>query len=338
MNGYVLVKGKAGLGNRMLAAMTGILYAMLSQRNLVVDWSDSVYSDDGQNVFPKLFKVPNSETQLPISAYESVRPPLWKGRLNNQASEVIQEIDPVAHRSLVALHRFSFDLSKLDYDEKTLVTLSYTQLIPKLRRHFHGPFSWLTKMSDEDIMRWLLREVLVLHEDIMTKVESRWTKLAGGEIMIGVHVRFADLKTTLGSTYNAVDELIQSVPNYRLLLATDDIGVQNAMIQRYKNVVTNEKWFPPDEGEMHLSEHCPDRLQNAIDALIDMYTLAKCQYLIFARSSTFSYISSLISTMPASNIIDIERNDPLIRLKKMARRLVRLRLRRMGWKSRGKSL
>ena len=70
MSGYVLVKGKAGLGNRMLSAMTGVLYAMLSQRNLVVDWSDSTYSDDGQNVFPKLFKVPNSEAQLPVSAYE----------------------------------------------------------------------------------------------------------------------------------------------------------------------------------------------------------------------------------------------------------------------------
>jgi hypothetical protein len=322
MNGYVLVKGKAGLGNRMLSAMTGILYAMLSERNLVVDWSDSTYSDDGQNVFPKLFKVPNSETQLPISASESVRPSLWKGRLKQPAPEVIQEIDPAAHRGSMALRRFSFDLSKLDYGEKTLVTLSYTQLIPKLRRHFRGQFSWLGKMSDEDIMRWLLREVLVLREDIMTKVESRWTKLAGGETMIGVHVRFTDLKTTLGSTYSAVDELIHSVPNYKLLLATDNIGVQSAMIQRYKNVVTNEKWFPDEGATMHLSERCPDRLQNAIDALIDMYTLAKCQYLVFASSSTFSYISSLISTMPRSNIIDIERNDPVLRLKKIARKFV----------------
>jgi hypothetical protein len=164
--------------------------------------------------------------------------------LNQQAPEVIQEIDPAAHRSWRAYRRFSFELSKLEYDEQTLVMFSHTQLIPKLRRHFLGPFSWLAKMSEEDIMRWLLREVLVPREDIMAKVESQWTKLAGGEIMIGVHVRFTDLKTTLGSTYDAVDELIHSVPNYKLLLATDNIGVQNAMIQRYKNVVTNEKWSP----------------------------------------------------------------------------------------------
>ena len=242
--------------------------------------------------------------------------------MNQQAPEVIEEIDPAAHRSLVALRRFSFDLSKLDYDEQTLVMLSYTHLIPKLRRHFHGSFSWLSKMSDEDVLRWLLREVLVLHEDIREKVESRWTKLAGDAIMIGVHVRFTDLKTTLRSTYTAVDQLIKSVPNHKLLLATDNIGVQNAMIQRYKNVVTNEKWFPDEGATMHLSEHCPDRLQNAIDALIDMYTLAKCQYLIFASSSTFSYISSLISTIPRGNIIDIERNAPIIRLKRLARKFV----------------
>ena len=55
--GYVLVKGKAGLGNRMMSAMNGILYAMLSGRRLVVDWSDFTYSNDHTNVFPKLFTV-----------------------------------------------------------------------------------------------------------------------------------------------------------------------------------------------------------------------------------------------------------------------------------------
>ena len=295
---------------------------MLSGRKLVIDWSDFTYSEDGSNVFPRLFTVPNSEAQLPVSSYKSVRPPLWKGRLNNQAAEVIQEIDPAAHRSLRAQRKFSFDLSNLEYDEHTLVMFSYTQLIPKLRGHFQGNFAGLSKLSDEDIMRWLLREVLVLQEDVSSKVESQWATLASGETMVGVHVRFTDLKITLASTYDAVDKLLDSIPNYKLLLATDNISVQSDMIKRYKNVVTNEKWFPKEGQTMHQSEHCPDRLQNAIDALIDMYTLSKCQYLIFARSSTFSYISSLISTMPPTHIIDIERNDPIVRLKRIARKLL----------------
>lgn len=322
MNGYVLVKGKGGLGNRMLSAMTGILYAMLSERTLIVDWSDFTYSEDRHNVFPQLFDVPNSVAQLPMSAYGSVAPSLWKDRLNTQIADVFEEIDPAAHRSMRAQRQFSIDLKQLKYDEQTLVMFSYTQLIPKLRQHFRGSFSWLAKLSDEDIMRWLLREVLVLRKDIMSAVENQWTKFTGNETMIGVHVRFTDLKATLGSIYKAVDDLVSSVPNYKIFLATDNIAVQNSMIQRYQNVVTNDKWFPNEGNPMHQNEHCPDRLQNAIDALIDMYTLSKCEYLVFASSSTFSYISSLISTMPRNNIVDIDRDNPIKMLKKIARKMV----------------
>ena len=57
-NKYLLVKGLAGLGNRMLAALTGILYARMSSRRLIVDWRDPTFSKDGSNAFPVLFKCP----------------------------------------------------------------------------------------------------------------------------------------------------------------------------------------------------------------------------------------------------------------------------------------
>jgi hypothetical protein len=44
---FLLVKGRASLGNRILSALTGILYARLTGRRLLVDWRDEVYSDDG---------------------------------------------------------------------------------------------------------------------------------------------------------------------------------------------------------------------------------------------------------------------------------------------------
>ena len=46
---YLIVKGLAGLGNRMLSALTGILYARLSGRRLIIDWRDPTYSSDGSN-------------------------------------------------------------------------------------------------------------------------------------------------------------------------------------------------------------------------------------------------------------------------------------------------
>jgi hypothetical protein len=51
----LLVKGLAGFGNRIHAALSGIVYARMTRRRLVVDWRDDVYSDDGTNVFPRYF-------------------------------------------------------------------------------------------------------------------------------------------------------------------------------------------------------------------------------------------------------------------------------------------
>ena len=52
---YLLVKGTAGLGNRLLFLLSALLYARLTERLLVVDWCDQTYSDDGTNAFPLLF-------------------------------------------------------------------------------------------------------------------------------------------------------------------------------------------------------------------------------------------------------------------------------------------
>ena len=45
---------------------------------------------------------------------------------------------------------------------------------------------------------------------------------------------------------------------------------------------------------MHQNFDCPDRTQNAVDALIDMYMFSKCKYLVFSGGSSFSYMSKLI--------------------------------------------
>ena len=79
---FLLVKGSAGMGNRILGLLTGILFARLSGRHLVVDWGDPLYSPDGQNVFPKLFETPNIFANFPIGPCGTVAPPVWENRLH----------------------------------------------------------------------------------------------------------------------------------------------------------------------------------------------------------------------------------------------------------------
>ena len=136
------------------------------------------------------------------------------------------------------------------------------------------------------------------------------------ESVVGVHIKFTDMRISIEPYYKVLDKLFNTIPNLEMFLATDNIGVQQDMIVRYKKVVYNEKWFPVEGQTMHQSEACPDRTQNANDALLDMYMLAKSKYLVFAGSSTFSYLSSLISTSARENIIDTERNKPVVQIKK----------------------
>ena len=51
---FLLVKARDGLGNRLLCALTGLLYARLTHRQLVIDWSDPVYSAHRGLSFPPM--------------------------------------------------------------------------------------------------------------------------------------------------------------------------------------------------------------------------------------------------------------------------------------------
>jgi hypothetical protein len=52
---YLVIKGGAGLGNRILCTLSGILYGILSKRTIIVDWRDGLYGDPGDNAFQKIF-------------------------------------------------------------------------------------------------------------------------------------------------------------------------------------------------------------------------------------------------------------------------------------------
>ena len=253
---------------------------------------------------------------MPGWATEFVHPAVWRGKLDVEAAELVEAVDKTAHNRTRGYRDFSFDLSRLDYSETTLVAWSYTQLIGKLRPHFKGEMAWLRSKSDADVVRWLSSDIMLLQAGIVGEVSKKWSALSLGDDCIGVHIRFMDRRTTIESFYRALDRLLVVAPKSQIFLATDNKDVQKAVMSRYKNVIHNEKWFPDDSQSMHRSHECPDRLQNAIDALVDMYMLAKCNSLIYPGSSTFSLMSSLISKAPRAHIVDVERSDPVIQLKK----------------------
>jgi hypothetical protein len=318
---YVLIKGKAGLGNRLLCALTGILYARIAGRRAIVDWRDFTYSDDGSNAFPKLFSSPYVDGLEVLNDHQSVFPALWKGHLDKTATDLVDAHDIRAHYSFKRHWQFSFDLRRIDYDEDVLVMWSFSHLIDKLRPHFRGEFAHLKGASVETILSWLLETSITLDPAIQTRVADWWRDNVPARPVIGVHVRFMDRAIALRHFTKHLDQLVAAQPEATVFLATDNAQVSETVRTQYANVVSTAKWFPSRGRSMHQNPDCPDRLQSAIDALTDMYLLARCDYLVYPRSSTFSYISRLLSKTAPNRIIDAERYHAKTRVKRLGKEL-----------------
>src|SRR5579871_1438468 len=133
-----------GLGDRILCALGGILYAQLSERTLVIDWSDPFYSSNGDNVFHRFFVSPFCSPTDDIRATDSVHPRIWNGRLVEHAIQIAREREFNSEEIRRAL---SIDLGKLDYPEDLVVLVEYDAHVDLLRPHFHGAFQELAQLT-----------------------------------------------------------------------------------------------------------------------------------------------------------------------------------------------
>lgn len=291
--GSILLKGRAGLGNRILALLTAILYSRLANRRLMVDWRDGRYAEPGINSFPLLFKCRAADSVVDDLHSDSVRPWMWLQRLQMSAHEM-GLLTGVAKMYSCPFtgELFSFDPARLDYQEEVLVMWSLIAGIGPLRRHLHGPWRSWQALADDAILARLLKENLDFHPE----VEAGCAELQRGwpdRPKIGVHVRHTDRTTNLRRLRRRVEEMRRRHPDAVIVLATDSRAVLDDFLARDGAVLTAPKWLP-ESGPLHaLRGGCPDRLAMARSALVDMRLLASCEHLIVNEDSTFSLVARL---------------------------------------------
>lgn len=301
---FLLVKGAAGLGNRILSALTGILYSHLTNRGLVIDWNDPTYSNDGSNVFPLYFECPLNNTTDSIPLTASVSPAVWRGHLHKTLGDMEEPHGNITRAESRRI--FSIDLSKLDYNEDVLVMWSNTQRIDLLRNHLKFYNSELALMSTEAILKKLLRKELVLHANVQDRVDQFKLKRLKKNV-VGVHVRYTDRKTRLQDIHKKLVALLKSNPALQIFLATDNIEIKNMFEEMYPDVITAPHWYARPGLRIHRDKYCPDRTESGIEALVDLYLLAECDHLIIDTSSSFSYLAGLLSKAPDTHIYDVKR-------------------------------
>ena len=95
---YLLLKGCAGLGNRIYSALNALDYCIANNRKLVVDWSDGQFGEKGDNIFNDCFTINDEHfydgPMEKIYNIEDCNPTNWKNKLSSSIYDLYQVGSP----------------------------------------------------------------------------------------------------------------------------------------------------------------------------------------------------------------------------------------------------
>ncbi|PRY23552.1 hypothetical protein CLV78_10442 [Aliiruegeria haliotis] len=308
---YLVIKGKAGLGNRMLAAVTGLVYADLSGRIPVVDWRDGAYADYGTNAYPLLFDTPATVDPARFDAETQVTPSVWSGRMGEYANDIVGD----RHEGARVYRASCVDLRHLDHPEPVAVYWSYVSKLPRLRGHMMRDPRFRGR-SAKEILRDYLQRYFPPNQTVRSAVDQVVDGMPSPRI--GVHLRFTDMRGPLEKTVAALERLRAKMPDAPVFLATDSREAQDLLTHRFDRVTVIEKHLSDDGCRLHQPGGWNQvNLQaEAENAMVDLWTLAACDRLICSSNSTFSGVATLIGGFGNGAILDVDRINPLVRAKR----------------------
>jgi hypothetical protein len=254
-------------------------------------------------VFHRLFVCPSAGEVDELPEAASVTPEMWRGHLRDSVDDLRQ-----AYRHL-SFARFtresSIDATNLEEEAGIAVFWLFKQRVDILRPHFQREFEPLSKLSTRRILRMLLTEDVVLHPRIRARVsEFKAGHLEGRTV--GVHVRLSDRQVRVRAILDQLDALLNREPDLGIFAATDNSEVLAILERRYPAVVTTSHWYPAPGQPLHDNPACPDRLESAIEALVDLYLLGSCDYLVADTTTSFARIAGLLMAAPDREIIDVK--------------------------------
>ena len=327
----LLVKGIAGLGNRVLSLLSATLYAEMAGRRVVVDWRDAVFAPQGDedsrhvDLFPRLF------TPGPLTGWDDrgdldgladdVYPAVWRGQLDVSAADRSLAIDPAKAASFGGTALTSAHPGRLDYPAPLVVMWSWRERLVPMRRHLrrHGP---ARGKSDFALLRDVCRRTLTPSVEVMARTDAVWAA-AEGSPTVGLHVRQTDERAPVGKLLDATARTLDRTGATTLFLATDNGAIEADVRSRFADVkvVTLAKQFPPPGTPMHYDPSCRDRVSCAREALCDMLLLGRCDDLIYAGRSSFGIVARLFAN-DAQRAQDCDRWVPKVMLKKAVQKHV----------------
>lgn len=314
----LLIKGKGGLGNRMLSAVCGLVYADLTGRIPVIDWRDGSYAPIGENAYPLLFKSPiNTGCDRFDGKVSGVSPAIWAGHLQRTPQDMIEKHFPGGHSDPRCYRKLCVDINCLAPPGDVAVFWSYLPKFGRLARLLKNDPRFVGRSEAEIICEYLER---YFTPNVRIQYELGRYAASFGHPEIGVHVRHTDRKTPLRRLRAKLDQRLRRDPGARIFLATDSINVQIELQRQFPNLRVIAKYLDANEARLHDPGLGVSKLFEAENALIDMWLLSRCEHLIYSRHSTFSVTSSYLGRMRSTQLFDVDRYSPIIAAKRLVQR------------------
>lgn len=316
MEKYLIVKAKGGLGNRMLAGICGLIYADLSGRTPLIDWREGNYAPVGVNSYPLLFRSPITDDPADLDdIQEPVAPGIWTGQLWAQPGDLIARMGEAAHSNPRVYRKLCVDLSRTDVPERIAVFWSYLPKFPRLKRALRRDPRFRERSETEFMTEYLAR-YFTPNARVSEAVEKIFAETP--RPVIGVHVRYTDRKAPLEKIEAVLERILRKEPEAQVFLATDNSAVETRVRNQVSRIVTIPKWLPDDGERLHGNLAAPDMQREAENALIDMWALSRCDYLVHSSHSTFSNTACLIGGLQRHQVFDVDRFNIPIQLKRFA--------------------
>lgn len=311
----LLIKAKGGLGNRILSAVSGLVFADLTGRSPLIDWRDGSYAPLGENAYPLLFDTPMTGRAEDFDAAPGpVSPPVWAGHLGLTPERMVDLFAPDRHASATVYRRFCTDLSRLDTPEDIAVFWCYLPKFGRLARHMRRDPRFAGRPAAAVIGDYLTRW-FTPNARVRAGVAAMLAEMP--RPLIGLHVRYTDRKIPLAPLKAALRRRLAERPGATIFLATDNAAVQAEIAAGFPNVRFTTKHLNPDGSRLHWPSSEIAKVQEAENALIDMHLLAACDHLIYSKHSTFSVTSALIGRIPPARQDDVDRWNPKVVLKRI---------------------
>jgi hypothetical protein len=299
---YLAVKATGGMGNRLLGIVCAVAYCLMTGRTLHVDWSDFMYSDAGENVFPRLFKIQGLPFCHRLPRTEDVYPEFWRPFLHTDA--LIEQFG-IDHHDPAVMELTRIDLRRR-YEHAVTALWSYDlaplrAALPQIREQLPR-FGGL----DADAVCGEIMKTHVLPRPIVARrVEDFASRRFHGP-MIGVHIRHTDLCMPFDETVAAVKKIQKAMPA-KVFLATDSQPVERAMAALFgDDLVAMPKGYPQNGGHLHCHRvEGQSNFEKALDAAVEMYLLARCDAIVRYARSSFAQISGYCSNLAPERLVSV---------------------------------